>query len=372
MQKWMRRVPSLCSCLALGLAVLCCAGIGCGGDDNGNGDKTVKAGFVYISPPGDLGWTYAHDQGRQAAELALDNVETRYVENVAEEEGAVMDAVAELKDWGANIIFTTSFGFMDPTLKAAGENPDIYFEHCSGYKTSDNMAAYFGRIYQSRYLSGIVAGRMTTANHIGYVAAFPIPEVIRGINAFTLGVRSVNPDATVHVGWTFSWYDPTLEGNAADTLLDEGADVMAQHQDSTAAVDRAEAHGAYAVGYDSDMLPLAPDTVLTSAVWNWGVYYTERIRLVQDGTWSTHSYWGSIADGIVDLGGFGSMVSQEIKDEVAAKRAELEAGTWDVFDGEVRKQDGTVWIATGSSMSDDDLLGMMEFVEGVVGDIPDE
>jgi basic membrane protein A len=355
----------------LAVAAIAFTGVAGCGDDNGNGEETVKAGFVYLSPPGDLGWTYAHDQGRKAIELALDNVETKYVENVAEEPDAVQAAIDELKDWGAGIIFSTSFGFMDPTLDAAGANPDIVFEHCSGYKTADNMSNYFGRIYQARYLTGIVAGRMTTANQIGYVAAFPIPEVVRGINAFTLGVRSVNPDATVHVEWTFTWYDPTLEGNAAETLLNAGADVMAQHQDSTAMVDKAEEHGAYAIGYDADMLPFGPDTVLTSAIWNWGVYYTDRVRAVQDGTWTSHSYWGSITDGIVDLGEYGAMVEQSVKDEVAAKRADLENGTWDVFDGEIKRQDGTVWIPTGSSMTDEDKLGMLEFVEGVVGEVPD-
>jgi basic membrane protein A len=229
------------------------------------------------------------------------------------------------------------------------------------------MANYFGRMYQARYLTGIVAGRMTTNGHIGYVAAFPIPEVIRMLNAFTLGVRSVNPTATVEVRWTCTWFDPTLEAAAADALLAGGCDLLAQHQDSTATAERADAAGAYAIGYDSDTLSFVPDAILTSAVWHWGVYYTDRVQAAKDGTWTTGSYWGSIADGIVGVGEYNPVVPQAVKDEVAAKQAELVAGTWDVFYGPINKQDGSVWVAQGQDIPDNEKLSMMEFVEGVIG-----
>ena len=352
--------------LVAGLALVA----GCSNDDKKAEDEIVKAAWILISPPGDLGWSYSHNQGRLAAELALTDVETSYRDNVPEEAAAVRTAIEELIAEGNKIIFATSWGFMDPTLELAGENPDVVFEHCSGYKMAANMSNYFGRIYQARYLTGIVAGRMTTANQIGYVAAFPIPEVIRGINAFTLGVRSVNPTATVEVMWTETWYDPTVEGDTADSLMAAGCDVLAQHQDSTATALKAQAQGAYAVGYHSDMLPFATDTVLTSALWNWGPYYTERIRAVQNGTWTSQSYWGSLADGAVGLGVYGDMVEQTVRDEVAVVEATIADGSWDVFDGPFNKQDGSEWIDAGASLTDEDMLGMMEFVEGVIGTIP--
>lgn len=347
--------------------------LGCSGGDDNEEDTVTKAAWILISPPGDLGWSYQHNQGRLQVEAQLDNVETTYIENVPENDADLTAVIDDLITQDYDIIFTTSFGYMDGTESASSSHPDAFFEHCSGYKTGTNMAAYFGRIYQSRYLTGILAGEMTTTNHIGYVAAFPIPEVVRGINAFTLGVRSVNPDAQVHVAWTFTWYGPDDERAAAVDLLDNAdCDVMSQHQDSTAAVLAAQERGAYALGYDSDMLGFATDTVLTSAVFNWGTYYVERVKAVQDGTWTSHNYWGSMADGLVGLGAYGDMVDQNLRDEVDGAMAQIIDGSLKVFAGEVRKQGGDIWVASGQSMSDEDLLGMMEFVEGVVGDIPSD
>lgn len=230
--------------------------------------EKIKVAFIYIGQPGDLGWTYEHDRGRLMLEEALgDKIETVAVPDVPEGPDAEK-AIRDVVEAGAKIVFTTSYGYMDPTAAVAAEYPDVIFEHCSGYLTADNMANYFGRIEQPRYLAGIVAGSMTESNFIGYVAAFPIPEVVRGINSFTLGVRSVNPDAEVHVVWTNTWYDPVLEREAAVALLDEGADIIAQHQDTTEPQKAAQEAGKLSIGYDSDMAKFVGDTVLTSPMWN--------------------------------------------------------------------------------------------------------
>ncbi len=333
--------------------------------------QTFKVAFVYIGPPGDLGWTYEHDRGRQYLEQQLgDKVETATVENVPEGPDAAR-VIRQYAQQGYNMIFATSFGYMDAMLEVAQEYPDIYFEHCSGYKTADNMATYFGRMYQPRYLSGIVAGRMTKSNIIGYVAAHPIPEVIRGINAFTLGVRSVNPDAEVHVVWTNTWYDPVKEREAAVALLDEGADIIAQHQDTTEPQKAAQERGALSIGYDSDMRAFVGDTVLTGPVWNWGVYYVKTVQDAINGTWKTHQYWGGMADGVVQLADFSPKVPQDVRDEVNAAKEKILSGEWDVFCGPIVDQDGNTVVAEGECMSDGDMLGMNFFVDGVVGTIPE-
>jgi basic membrane protein A len=355
-------------------ATLVALGLSCGDDDQNNQTPTekLKVAFVYIGTPGDAGWTYAHDLGVQKAAAEFTDVEVSYKENVSEDLAGVTAAVDELVAKGNKLIFTTSFGFMDPTYAMAEKYPDVKFEHCSGYKTRENMASYFGRMYQARYLTGMVAGRMTTANKIGYVAAFPIPEVIRMLDAFTLGVRKVNPQATVEVMWTNTWYNPAVEGQTATALLDKGCDVLAQHQDSTATILAAQARGAMAIGYNSDMVGFAPDTVLTDPIWHWEVYYKDRIQAVKDGTWQSQSYWGSIATGIVDVGPYSSKVPQAVKDEVAAAKADLVAGTYDVFWGPIKKQDGTLMVDQGAKMSDADMLSLMDLVEGVVGTVPTE
>jgi basic membrane protein A len=352
-----------------GVVALALAGLALGCDDGGGGAEGIKAAWVYISQPGDLGWTYAHDQGRLQVELNVTDAQTTYRDSIDETAAALDPVLDALVAAGNKIIFTTSFGYMDPTEAAAQRHPDVYFEHCSGYKTSPNLANYFGRIYQARYLTGMVAGHMTTANKIGYVAAFPIPEVIRGINAFTLGVRSVNPAATVEVRWTCTWFDPTLEAAAADELLDPqvGCDVMAQHQDSTAVAERAKAAGKWAIGYDSDTLSFVPEAILTSAVFHWGPYYVRRVQAAKDGTWTTASYWGGLTDGIVGLGDYNQAVPQAVRDEVAAKQTQLVAGTWDVFHGPFNRQDGSLWVPQREDLSDAEKLSMSGFVEGVIG-----
>ncbi len=330
-------------------------------------EGAFKIAFVYIGPPGDLGWTYEHDRGRkQLVEEYGDKIETKYIENVPEGPDATR-VIRQYAQQGYDMIFATSFGYMDPMFEVAAEFPNVIFEHCSGYKTADNMATYFGRIYQARYLSGIVAGKYTEKNIIGYVAAFPIPEVIRGINAFTLGVRSVNPDAEVRVVWTNTWYDPTKEREAAVALLDAGADMIAQHQDTTEPQKAAEERGLYSIGYDSDMGQFVGDSVLVSAIWNWGTYYIDTVGKALNGTWETHQYWGGLEDGVVGLADFSPEVSSDVKQMVSDARAKIESGNWDVFYGPIKDQNGDVVVEKGEKMSDSDMLNMSFFVEGVIG-----
>jgi len=330
-------------------------------------DDTFKVAYVFLSLPGDLGWTYEHESGRKAVEAKFgDKVETTYIENVPEGPDAAR-IIRQYAQQGYDMIFATSFGYMDPMVEIAAEFPDIYFEHCSGYKMSDNMATYFGRMYQARYLSGLVAGNATKTNVIGYVAAFPIPEVLRGINAFTIGVQKVNPEATVKVVWTNTWYDPVKEREAAVALLDSGVDIIAQHQDTTEPQKAAQERGLLSIGYDSDMGSFVGDSVLVSPVWHWGSYYTDTVEAAMNGTWTSHSYWGGLKEGVVKLSDFSPLVPQDIKDLVAAEEKKIIDGTWDVFWGEVKDQDGNVVVAAGDKMADGDMLGMGFLVEGTIG-----
>ena len=328
-------------------------------------ERELKVGFIYVSPVGDAGWSHAHEQARQAIE-ALDGVSTSYVEAVAEgpDSERVIQTMARKR---FDLIFATSFGYMDSMLKVARQFPNTVFMHCSGFKTAANMGNYFGRIYQPRYLSGMVAGSMSTSGVLGYVAAFPIPEVIRGINAFTLGARSVNPKATVRVVWTKTWYDPAKEKEAAKSLLDVGADVIAQHQDSPGPQEAAQERGVYSIGYNTDMSRFAPKAHLTAPVWNWTPYYRQVVEQVQKGTWKPSSDWPGLAEGVVDLAPFGPMVPPAVRERVQARRAEIVAGRERIFTGPIADQAGTVRIPAGAVAADQELLGMNWFVQGVVG-----
>lgn len=328
--------------------------------------QKFKAGFVYVSPVGDAGYSFAHDQGRKAVEK-LDWAETSFVESVAE--GADSERVIRnMARKGFNVIFTTSFGYMDPTLKIAKEFPDVKFMHCSGFKKTENMSNYFGRMYQARYLTGMVAGSMTKSNIIGYVAAFPIPEVVRGINAFTLGAQTVNPDVQVRVVWTKTWYDPALEKDAGISLLDVGADVIAQHQDSPGPQEAAQERGVYSIGYNSDMTSFAPKAHLTAAIWNWGPMYVETVEQVKNGTWKgNESHWWGMDKGVVDIAPYGDMVPQDVRTTVDAKKAEIVDGKFHVFTGPIKNQKGEVIIPEGKTATDEEMLGMTWFVDGVIG-----
>lgn len=332
---------------------------------NTAGAKDLKVGLVYIGHIGDAGWTYAHEQGRLAI-ADMPGVTTSYVEAVAE--GADSERVIlNMARKGYGLIFTTSFGYMDPTLKVAKRFPGVTFMHCSGFKSSKNVGNYFGRMYQARYLSGMVAGAMTTSNKIGYVAAFPIPEVIRGINAFTLGALAVNPKAQVNVVWTKTWYDPATEKEGGKSLLETGCDVITQHQDTPGAQEAAQEAGKYSIGYNSDMARFAPKAHLTAPVWNWGPFYKTMVEAVQNGTWKTGSYWPGLESGIVDLAPFGPMVPKTVQDTVLAKKQEIASGAFKVFAGPIKDQSGTIKIPAGSAASDGELLGMDWFVQGVQG-----
>ena len=332
----------------------------------------AKVGFIYVGPVGDAGWTYAHDLGRRYLEEHVPGVTTDYIESVPEGEEAYRVIVDFIKK-GYKIIFTTSFGYMDPTDKAAKQYPNVDFFHCSGYKYNHtNFSAYFGRMYQARFLTGIVAGMMTESNVIGYVAAFPIPEVIRGINAFALGVRLVNPEAKVHVVWTHTWYNPAAEREAAISLLDSGADVITQHQDSPAPVQAAAERGKYAIGYNSDMSIFAPEAHLTAPVWNWGVFYVAAVKGVIDGTWKHGFYWWGMDKGIVDIAAFGPAVPEKVRAVVNTFKELIKEGKFDPFTGPIYDQEGKLRVEKGKRMTDEELLSMNWFVDNVVGSIPKE
>jgi len=336
--------------------------------------EKLKIAFVYVAPIGDLGWTWAHDQGRKYVEQVLgDRVETAYIENVPEGPDAER-VIRDFAQKGYKLIFTTSFGYMDPTIAVAQEFPDTWFVHISGYKTAPNVSTVFGRMYQARYLSGLVAGKMTKSNIIGYVAAHPIPEVIRGINAFALGVREVNPDAEVRVVWTNTWFGPPQEKEAAEALLDQGADIIAQHQDTTEPQKAAAERGALSIGYDSDMRAFVGDTVLTSPIWNWGIKYAQIAQAVLDGTYQSESYWGPMSDGIVDLAPLSPLVPDDVKELVEQKKQEIIAAGYDdaIFCGPLKGANGVEFLPAGQCMTDEQMLGMNWFVEGVVGEAPAE
>jgi len=328
----------------------------------------LKVAFVYVGPVGDAGWTFAHDKARQEMEKELYFVETTYIESVPE--GADSERVfTELCEKGYGLIFGTSFGYMDAMENVSKKYPHVVFEHCSGYKTGENLGTYFGRIEEPRYLSGLVAGKMTKTNKIGYVAAHPIPEVVIGLNAFTLGVRKVNPKATVQVVWTHSWYDPPTEKEAAESLLDMGADVIAQHQDSAAPQQAAEARGAYSIGYNTDMSPFAPKAHLTAPIWNWTPFYVKTATEVHEGTWKSSFYWGGMKEGIVDLAPFGPMVPEEVMKLVADEKEAIIKGEFVVFQGPVKDQKGELKVPEGKELTDKEILNMDWLVEGVKGEI---
>lgn len=330
--------------------------------------EDIKAGFLYVGPIGDEGYSYAHDQGRLALEKKL-GVKTMYVENVPENADCEK-AIRDLIDQGCNVIFSTSFGHMDWTLNVAKEFPNVYFHHCSGYKTADNMSNYFGRMYEARYLSGIAAGLKTKTNKIGYVAAMPIAEVVRGANAFALGVKSVNPDAKVEVKWTNSWYDPALEKQTAIDLLNSGCDVLGQHCDTTAPQLAANEAGKFAVGYNASTLSAAPKAYLTSPIWNWGQYYISAVESIIDGTWKSESYWGHMSEGICYLDELSANCEPGTKEAIEAASKKMAAGELHPFAGPIKDNQGNELVKSGEVMSDADMLSIMSFVDNIIGTVP--
>ena len=333
--------------------------------------EKVKVGVIYISPKNDGGWSQAHATGMAEAVAAVgaDKIDLKEIENVNDADAQQTEtAIKQLIADGAQIVFATSYGYMDVVEKLAAEYPDVKFEHCSGYKSADNFANYFGQIEQPRYLAGIVAGRMTKTNTIGYVAAMQIPEVYRGLNAFTLGVRSVNPDAVVKVTWTNTWFNPQLEKEAAISLIDGGADVLAQHQDSTATQQAAQEKGVFGIGYDNPMYSDAiKDAYLTAPVWKWGAYYQQRLQAMVDGTWATGAYWGGMNDGVVALDTMTALVPADVQTEVNGLVDTMKAkGNDFVFAGPIKDNTGAERVAAGASLPAADQFSMDWYVEGVV------
>ena len=327
----------------------------------------VKVGFVYVGPVGDHGWSYRHDIGRQAIEAALgDKVETSFVESVKEGPDAER-VLRDLASRGHNLIFTTSFGFMNPTIKVAKRHKDVMFEHATGYKRAPNVATYAGRFYEGRTVIGKIAGRMTKSGIVGYIGSFPIPEVVRGINAFTLALQSERPDAVVKVVWANTWYDPGKEGDAAKALIDQGADIIVQHTDSPAALQVAEQRGVYAFGQASDMAAFAPKAQLTAIVDNWDKYYVSRAKAVLDGTWESGDTWGGLNTGMVEMAPYGDAVPDDVRKLADETVAAIKDGSLHPFTGPVMDQAGTVRIPEGETASDEMLLGMDWYVPGVEG-----
>jgi len=331
--------------------------------------EKLKVAFVYIGVPGDAGWTYMHDQGRKEMEAALgDQVESTAVENVPEGP-AGKKTFEDLARQGYKLIFGTSFGYMDQMLEVAAAYPDVKFMHATGYKTAPNMGTYFGAAEEARYLSGMIAASVSKSGHLGYVAAFPIPEVVRGINAFELGAQAVNPKATTKVVWTSTWYDPNIEKQAAQSLLNSGADVLAQHQDSPATGQAAEAAGARWLSYNSNMQTLAPKAWAGGPGWDWGPFYTAQAKAVIDGTWKSEQYYGNMKDGLVKLFGPAADVPADAAAAVKAVQDAFTAGTAHPFDGPIVDQAGKEQVAKGATAPMDALMSMGYFVKGVQGTI---
>lgn len=329
----------------------------------------TKVCFVYIGPTTDGGWTQAHDIGRQYLEQELgDAVETAFVENVPE--GPDAERVIErFARSGCNLVFTTSFGYMEQTLAVAAKFPDVKFEHATGYKTSENMGSYNSRFYEGRYISGLIAGKISEKGLAGYIASFPIPEVVQGINAFLLGAQVSNPDFKMKVIWVNTWHDAGKEADAARALVDQGVDILTQHTDSSAPIQVAEERGIHAFGQASDMIAAGPNAQLTAILDTWGPYYVKRTQAVIDGTWTPESTWDGLVDGILAMAPYTNM-PDDVKALAEETEAKIKAGEFHPFTGPITKQDGTPWLADGEVADDGTLLGLNFYIAGVDDQLP--
>ncbi|RUW53866.1 MULTISPECIES: BMP family ABC transporter substrate-binding protein [unclassified Mesorhizobium] len=328
----------------------------------------LKACWVYTGPIGDFGYSYQHDQGRLEVEKALgDKVETAYLENVSE--GPDADRAFErLAREGCKIIFGTSFGFMDAEVKVAKKFPKVMFEHATGYKTGDNLGIYNARFYEGRYVLGQIAAKESKSGVAGYIVSFPIPEVVMGINSFMLGAQSINPNFKAKIVWVNSWFDPGKEADAAKALFDQGADIIVQHTDSTAALQVAEERKLHGFGQSSDMIKFAPNAQLTSLTDEWGPYYISRVQAAIDGSWKPDNVWLGIKDGAVKLAPYTNM-PDDVKAMAEASEKKI-AGGWNPFTGPIAKQDGSAWLKDGEVADDGTLLGMNFYVKGVDDKLP--
>ena len=361
MNRMMAAIPA--AMLAAGLAAAT------GGATGAMAQEKLKVGFIYVGPVGDFGWSYQHDVGRKAVEAAFPGrVETTFIENVPE---PTSDRVIEqLVRTGHKLIFTTSFGYMEPTLRVAAKYPDVKFEHATGFKRAPNVATYSAKFHEGRYIIGQIAGRMTKTNTVGYVGAFPIPEVIAGINAFYLGAKSVNPNIEIKTVWVNSWFDPGKEADAAKVLLDQGADVITQHTDSPAPVQAAAQRGRFAFGQASDMSQFGPQTVLTSIIDDWNPYYIERTRAVLEGTWKSQDVFDGLAKGKVKMGPYVNMPA-DVKAMAEATEAAIKSGALDPFKCPVVNQAGQAVECKGDGkLSDEQVFAMNFYVQGIKDQLP--
>lgn len=330
----------------------------------------MKVGFVYVGPIGDHGWSYQHDQGRLALEKHFGGkVETTYVENVPE--GADAERVIrKLASTGHQVIFTTSFGFMNPTVKVAKQFPKVTFEHATGYKRAKNLGTYLSVTYEGRYVSGYVAASVSKTGKVGYIASFPIPEVIRDINAVMLGMQKVDPKAELKIIWVNTWFDPGKERSAAEVMMDQSVDVIIQHTDSPAAMQAAEKRGKWAVGQASDMSHFGPNAHLLSVVNDWGNHYIKSVQRVMDGTWKPENYWGGMDDDTIRIPSFNEKIPADVVAEAKKYMAGMKAKTFHPFTGPIRDQSGKIRVPAGKTMTNDELAGMDWYVQGIQGSIP--
>jgi basic membrane protein A and related proteins len=353
---------------ALSAAVLVLSGAGTGAQ--GQAQSPPKISFVYVGPIGDHGWSYQHHQGLEAIKREFgDKITTSYVENVPEGPDAER-VIDQLAATGSSLIFTTSFGFMNPTIKVAARHPNVKFEHATGFKQAPNVATYNARFYEGRHVIGLIAGRMTKSNTIGYIGSFPIPEVVMGINAAYLAAKSVNPNVKFKVVWVSTWFDPGKEAAAAKALTDQGADILMQHTDSPAAMKFAEEKGVLAFGQASDMVQFGPNAQLTAIVDDWKPYYIKRVKALLQGTWATGDVWDGIAQGTVALAPWSKKIPADVVALAEAARDNIAKGNLHPFTGPIKRQDGSLWLKEGEKATDKDLLAMNFYVEGLEGALP--
>jgi basic membrane protein A len=331
--------------------------------------QKLKIGFIYVGPVGDHGWSYQHDVGRKAIEKEFGNrVETTFVESVPEADAE--RPIEQLVRTGHNLIFTTSFGFMEPTLRVARKYPNVKFEHATGFKRADNLATYAAKFHEGRYIIGQIAGKMTKTGTIGYVGAFPIPEVVAGINSYFLGAQSVNPNVKIKIAWASTWFDPAKEGDAAKALLDQGVDMLAQHTDSPAPIQAAEARGRWGFGQASDMERFAPKAQLTAIIDDWAPYYVARARAALDGTWKSQDTWHGLKEGMVVMAPYKNM-PDDVKKMAEETEAAIKAGTLNPFKCPITGQDGKQIECKGQgALSDEQILGMNFYVKGIDDKLP--
>lgn len=330
--------------------------------------EKLKVGFIYVGPVGDFGWSYQHDVGRKAIEAAFPGkVETTFIENVPEADSE--RSIEQLARTGHKLIFTTSFGYMEPTLKVAKKYPNVMFEHATGFKREKNVSTYSAKFHEGRYIIGKVAGKLTKSNTIGYVGSMPIPEVVAGINAFYLGAKSVNPDVKIKVAWAFDWFNPGKEGDAAKALMDQGADIITQHTDSPAPLQQAAARGKYAFGQASDMSKFAEKNILTSIIDNWAPYYVERTRAVLEGKWQSQDVFDGLAKGKVVMGPYVNM-PDDVKKLAMETEEAIRTGKIDPFACPITSQDGKPVDCKDGKLNDGQIASMNYYVQGIEGTIP--